>query len=93
MHALKGAIHVMNVGRMELLKYRHRSWMICCWSFEFGVGAFRSRRTLEWKGRRNSRRQLRDGRVFGTEDASGKLDVAETNFREVECDRSWLRKN
>jgi len=73
----------MNVERMELLEYWQRSWTIFCWSFGFGVGAFRSGRTS-------------DGGDLGiVEDDSGmegpsgwrmtskKLDVVEAGFEKV----------
>jgi len=37
----------MNVGRIELFEYRRRYWTFYCWSFGFGVGAFRSGRTSD----------------------------------------------
>ena len=53
--------------------------MIHCWSLDFRVGTFKSGKSLEWKGPRDSGRRLPDGRVFRRRMTLEKLDVAETS--------------
>ena len=51
----RGVTRYERDGGRRLHKYWWRSWTICCWIFKFGVGAFRSRKTSEWKGPRRGR--------------------------------------